>query len=175
MSATAIDIYDFETNVAETIATAFSVANMNYGTLKTPPNFQKPRPRSEIIFRPGAAVSPNRIDTFNFGTQHAQRYIAAYHGSLEVTNLTDASTAGKEIHSAYRSQVRAILELDPLRFAVNSSTSPYAIDWIVPAGTTDTFKTGEGYEMSKLTYDITFSFKRNAFYQYRQGLTPPET
>jgi hypothetical protein len=157
---TAAELYDFESNLADTIGAAFSAYEMNWASLTTPPQSHKPRPRAEIIFRPGAALTPARITTVN-----GLRRIAAYNGDLEITCVTDISATGKLEHSAYRAEVRQILELDTVRVACNGTNTPYTIDWVQPTGTSETFKTDKGYEFSQLSYSVAFSIKASAFVQ----------
>lgn len=157
---TATDLYDFEGNIPDMIAAAFAAAQMNVGTVNIKPDFQKPRPRSELVFRPGGSVSPPRLMVVQ-----GKRVIAAYTGELEIASITDASTEGKQTHSAYRATVRQLMELDAVRFAVNLAFSPYQLDFATPTGGTETMKTDDGYELSRLTYHLQFSIKQDAFNQ----------
>jgi hypothetical protein len=157
---TASDLYDFETNVPDAIVPAFTAAGLQAITLSIAPDFQKPRPRSELFFRPGPAVNPPRIMLVD-----GKRVIAAYEGDLEITSITDTIAANKLTHSAYRAAIRQLMELDAVRTACNLATSPYKLDFVMPAGSTETVKTDEGYELSRLTYRVQFSIKQDAFEQ----------
>lgn len=158
---TSVELYDFESNIPDMIAAAFTAAGLQATTLTTPPDFQKPRPRSELTFRLGPAVTPARIMIISgWG-----RVIAAYTGDLDITSITDPSESGKQTHAGYRAAVRELMELDRLRTAVNLTSFPYKLDFATPAGGTITVKTEDGYEISRLTYRLEFSIKQDAFTQ----------
>lgn len=155
------DIYDFEGNVPDMIAVAFTAAGQNALTVNTPPDVQKLRPRSELVFRPGPAASPPRIMIVpGWG-----RVVAAHTGELEIASITDPSDTGKATHSQYRALIRRLMDLDNVRNAVNLPSSPYQLDFITPTGSTQIMKTEDGYEVSRLTYHIQFSIKQSAFNQ----------
>ena len=157
---TAADLYDFESGVANSAAVAFTSAGLNVATITLAPNIQKPRPRSEITFRPGGAIKPCRILLIS-----GKRRIAAYTGELEIVSITDASGTGKQTHALYRGQIRQLMELDEFRAVVNINTSPYNIDFIYATGSGETLATKDGYEISRLTYAVDFSIKADAFTQ----------
>ena len=157
---TATTVYDFESNLAAAFAAGLTALGIPAFTPSTAPAVQKPRPRSETIFRPGGSISPPRLSLVG-----GLRWIAAYTGELTVTSITDASAAGKLAHSAYRAAVRQAMELDSIRAASNISSSPYTIDFIMPTGSSETYATEQGYELSKLTYNVEFSIKSDAFNQ----------
>ena len=153
-------VYDFESNVAAMVAAALASSGLHTATLNTAPEFQKIRPRSEIIFRPGGAASPTQLVLVN-----GRRCVGAYIGDLEITSLTDASTTGKATHATYRSTLRQLMELDAIRAAANTTAFPYRIDFATPTGSSETFKTEDGYELSRLTYHLEFSIKTDALNQ----------
>lgn len=158
---TATDIYDFEGNIPDMIAVGFTAAQMNVATVNIPPNFDKPRPRSELMFKAGPASSPPSLSIVTGN----KRVISAYTGELEIENITAPDANNKSIHAAYRARVRQIMELDSLRSAVNTTNSPYRIEFIAATGSTQTESTGDGYEVSRLTYHVQFSIKVDAFNQ----------
>jgi hypothetical protein len=157
---TAADLYDFETNIPFYVRPAFTSAGMVALILSDAPNFQKDRPRCELFYRHAGSITPPRIMLVN-----GLRVIAAHTGELDITAITDPSQPGKQTMAAYRAAIRQRMELDTLRAAVNLISSPYQIDFCSPAGSTETVKTDQGYELSRLTYHLQWSIKQDAFNQ----------
>lgn len=161
---TAVDLYDFEGNMATTFTPILIAAGLTALTQLDPAAFQKDRPRCEVIFRTGSAVSPPRIGIVT-PPPAVNRAIMAYTGELEINSITPATVEGKSLHSAYRAAIRQAMELDKIRTSVNTASNPYQIDFVTPSGSTQSIKTDDGYEMSRLTYAIQFSIKLDAFVQ----------
>lgn len=159
MSASAI--YDFENNVAAAFAAALSAQGFTVVTASTSADFQQKRPRVELIFKPAGAVSP-AIITFN-GTNG--RVITAYRGELVIKVVTGFSTAQKQEHATYRAGVRAAMELDKIRNAINQTPSVYSINFVMPSGCGQTLKYQDGYEVTDLSYAIDFSIQADAWSQ----------
>lgn len=162
---TATDVYDFEGNIPDMIAVAFIAAQMAVVTLNLPPNDQKPRPRSELSFKPSGASSPTRIMALPSKPPATARVVAAYSGELTIDSITAADKDSNQVHRAYRARIRQLMELDTLRNAVNISSFPYTIDFVTPTGSSLIDKTSDGYQTSSLTYHLQFSIKQDAFNQ----------
>ena len=154
------DVYDFETVIATAVAAFLVAAGITASTQADDPVFQQKRPRTSILFKTGSATIPLQQAGPN------QKNIGAYKGQLELTNLTGTeAAAGKLTHAAYKSTVRRIMETGPFLAAINNATLlPYhKIQLIYPAGSTQTFKPEEGFEMSALSYAVDFSLNANAW------------
>ena len=157
---TVTSLYDFSGNMQGVFARALTALNIPAFTPQTDATFQKQRPRSEVIFEPSGSVNPPRIALVS-----GLRRIAAYTGTLRIDSITNASTSGKTLHAVYISIVRQAMELDRIRNAANVASNPYTIDFVLPTGTSDTYETQNGCEISRLTYTVEFSIKSDAFAQ----------
>ena len=153
-------LYDFSGNMQGVFALALTALHIPAYTPQTAVTFQKQRPRSEVVFHPGGSVNPPRIALVN-----GLRRIAAYTGELTITSITNASSAGKMLHALYTSTVREAMELDRIRGAANIASNPYTIDFVLPTGSSETYASDNGYELSRLTYTVEFSIKTDAFAQ----------
>lgn len=226
----ALALYAYEENLAGLFTAGLLTLGLNAPNLNSLPEFQKARPRAEVFAHGFAAHAPVQLALIA-----NLRRITAYRGSLVLTCVTASDAGGKASHSSYRAQVRAAMDLDVIRSAINqaaqvsgtaaavntttasfttgsphgfttgqlvtvessvpslSSTSvitvtsptvfdyaatnpvgtdnsaaaalvvPYALQWIIPSGSSLTTKYEQGYETSKLTYQVEFSIQKNAW------------
>lgn len=152
-------VYDFENNLAEVFAAALTSLGVTAITWKSPAKVQSVRPRAEVWFVPGGATMPPRIAlTPNFG-----QAISAYRGELSLECVTGVSTPEKDAHAQFRSQIRAAMELDRIRSAINDVPSKYCVQYLWATGTSITTRYQNGYETSTLTYAVDFSIQQDAW------------
>src|SRR5438094_36735 len=99
-------VYDFETVIPDAIKQVLVAAGLTAATLSDPPDFQKVRPRVEIIYRHIGETTPKRPAIMADGKT---KRTSCFRGELKLHAITDADAPGKLVHSRYRAQMRNVL------------------------------------------------------------------
>lgn len=145
-------LYDFKGILEPAIARLFVIGGIKTViTSVTAPDFQSAIPRSELSVTVGSAQ--NRWAQVQPGV--LLNY--AWDASLKVRAITKADKVQKGVHALYRTRIFYIAEMSGyLSNGQDLGLVNHKINWpIVGIGTSDTFKTDDGFEYS----DQTFSFK----------------
>ena len=145
-------IYDFKGILEPAIARLFVIGGIKTAVWsQTAPDFLSAIPRVELAVTVGA--SQNRWAQVQPGV--LLNY--AWDASLKVRAITAADTTGKGVHELYRSRIFYIGEMSGyLSNGQDLGLPNHKIAWpLAGTGTSDVFKTSDGYEYS----DQMFSFK----------------
>lgn len=160
-------LYDFENLIP--IAVATSLSGTNFGSLTalhplSDPKFQQMRPRVEVTYKHGGAVTPLRIapNTVPDGAPVIYGRNSAWSGELSIHAITDADPIGKLTHSTYRAEVRSACAL--LLSNVNGITlTQHCLQSLVETGTTHGIRSNDGYEQTTITFHVDFSVQADAW------------
>jgi hypothetical protein len=158
-------VYDFETVIPVAFANALTSQGLVAITPLSDPKFQNLRPRTEVTFKLGGAVTPLRIapSTVPDGWPILAGRNSAWTGEVTFHAITDAAPPGKLVHSEYRATVRNVLAT--IFTVVNNGTNlPYhSINSLVESSTTHGVRTNDGFEQSSITYHTDFSLNAAAW------------
>jgi len=151
-------VYDFENVIATAVAAVFTNAKFTALTQLSEPDEQKPRPRVEVIFEVSGQQTMGPRAILADGSPR----IAGYKGQLLLHCITDASTAGKNTHGAYRAAVRNFCTGLPALLNGTALTQ-HKINLMVEGPTRHGFSPEKGYEGSTLQYAVDFSIQADAW------------
>lgn len=165
-----IDIFDFETILPAACKQALLDAGdltvlgqslpMNVWIISDPPEFQKLRPRVEIVYRSSGESNPRRIVFLPDGTKRG----SAFNGELKIHAITDADVPGKAFHAAYRAAVRE--RLARLQDSVNGVTLLlHKIQWLEPGNEQTGIRTADGYQQTTFPFQVMLSIQADAWAQ----------
>jgi hypothetical protein len=152
--------YDFENQVPAAVVAALKGLGLTAYVVADEPQFQRQRPRTEVVFKNPSAAVPIR---FALVPPNNTRAVQAYKGDLQLTSITPADEPGKSLTAAYRAQLRQVMEIDFFRAAANVASNPYTFDFVLPTGSEERINTADGYQITRLTYSVEFSIKLSAF------------
>ena len=158
MSAAAL--YDFEVLVPAAVKTLAVAAGLNTWTISDTPDFQKIRPRVEIVYQHNGETSPRRVVKLDDGFKRAE----AFQGELKLHAITDADDPGKTVHSAYRAAVRAFCAT--LGDLLNEGYLPHhKIQWCQSGQEQTGVRTQDGYQQTTFPFKILISIQHDAWAQ----------
>ncbi len=146
-------IYDFEAQLEAAFIdflNTVSVAAMGPDALIA---FQKATPRTEAMFTEGGAIDTHRFQTYDGNYRHD-----LYQGSLTLRLITRPRTKDGEAntaHSTYRAKIRNMMS----RAKQEVEMDNLELRYLVPSGNSPSIKSEDGYEMSTMTFQITFGIK----------------
>jgi hypothetical protein len=155
-------LYDFEVIVPTAVKTLAVAAGLNAWTISDTPDFQKIRPRVEIVYQHTGEQSPRRVVKLDDvdGFKRAE----AFQGELKLHAITDADPPGNTAHSAYRATVRAFCAT--LGDLLNESALPYhKIQWCESGQEQTGVRTQDGYQQTTFPFKILISVQRDAWAQ----------
>lgn len=157
MSATQTQIlavYDFENIIPNAVAVAPTLAGLNCATQSTIGTLEKPRPRTEIIFKVGSETIPRRM----IGPQMLN---AAWSGMLSCSVITDSTETDKITQSQYVSQLRYLMP--NIGASVNGVLlTKHKIQFVRETGTSLMIKTSEGYLQTSINFNVDFTIQADA-------------
>lgn len=165
-------VYDFESVLERTLQTLFnnelitSFTCQDFGAMKDDGkgnqvpviDFQKDRPRVEILFTAGAGQGqfrPLTVDGVEVPVE------TSFKGQYRLDIVTAADI---KIHAAYRTLIRYLLHTQLLSVnGVDPMTLHRIHRFQMDAGTSPTYKPDEGTLRTILTFDIDFSIQDDAW------------
>lgn len=161
MSASAI--YDFETLIPAAVKPVFVDAGLKVWIISDDPEFQKIRPRVEIVYRHMGEEKPRRWANLPDGSRRG----AAFIGELKLHAITDADIPGKISHATYRVTVRNFLAAGPFQDLINGSDLlPFhKIQWLEMGNEETGVRTNDGYQQTTFPFSVKLSIQRNAWAQ----------
>lgn len=147
-------VYDFENIIADAVAIAPALAHLNPATQNTVSLLQKPRPRTEILFKINGEVVPRRM----IGPKMLN---GAYKGTLVCVVITGTDTDDKKVHTSYVTQLRFLMpNIGP---SLNGTIlTNHCLQFIRETGTTLLIKNDEGYLQTSINFDVDFTIQSNA-------------
>jgi hypothetical protein len=152
MSA-ATDIYAFETLFPDALKTVLTAAEIKAFTLSDTVNFQKDRPRVEIVFHPGAGRE-------QFIQVNGDPRETSWAGEFELLLVTEAEV---NTHLAYLTQIRSTLH------GVFGQINDYVLTrhiiqpFIRDGGTVSQWTPQDGCFISRLTVGVDYSVQADAW------------
>lgn len=152
-------IYDFETPLESAIAAWFTTNGMSAATTATAPEFQKTRPRVEIEAK---HVRGTKKAFGLINGQAGPALNATHRMAILIDVITGTAKENKLAHTAYRALVRLVMNLAPATTCLPNHTIQGPID---DNGSVETFKTSEGWEISRLSFEFDFSVKPDSWQQ----------
>lgn len=153
-------VYDFENVLADATETVFTSGGFtaaNALTASSDPEFQKARPRCEILFKLTGGVVPIRYAVQPDTTMRQ----AAFKGVLTIHAISDADKPGKLIHSVFRAKVRNFCAILGTRLN-NSALTKHKVQQIVDGDTAHGTRVSDGYDQSSLSFNVDFSIQTDA-------------
>lgn len=148
------DVYDFENIIPNAVAIAPSLAALNPATQSTLATLQKPRPRTELVFKVNGEAVPRRM----IGNL---MYNAAFRGTLGCTVITDTDAIGKQVNAQYISQLRWLMP--QIGTSVNGIILlKHRIQFVRDAGATLLRKSEDGYWQASVQFDVDFTIQADA-------------
>ena len=184
MSA-ASNIYDFSTPIEETFAFIFSARGMNcYSPLgesilneaanDAPPDliqqFQKKRPRVEILLIPGAGLGHLRPRTDNVASRITPGFLRdnSHRANMILWVVTRADILE---HRAYIAQVRCLLEVIAFEANASGKMAHHTIQTFKVTGEQPASKAGEGIIEATINCELEFSVKESAWTAFDAEMT----
>ncbi len=163
-----VDIFDFEGVIADAVAKVFvdgGFTAANALTAQSDPEFQKRRPRAEIVFSLNGSKSPIQYAVIKRTGKTDLLRNAAWIGTLDILALSEADIPGKRIHSQYRAKVRNFTQ--QLMDKINDGVAlPYhKIQQVVEGNTRVSIKLDGGTQTSLLSFVVNFSVHSGAWAQ----------
>lgn len=149
-------IYDFETPIEGAIKTLLTDAGL---TVKTPDDaidFQKDRPRVEVMFAETGANDSRRQICPDGKYRHD-----LYRGTLTLAVVTAPRTDDGEqttTHQEYKAKVRQVMS-----DAYAATLDDLEIRNVIPAGSTPRISPEDGVEVSNLLFNIEFNVKETSW------------
>jgi len=154
------DLYDFEVIVAEAVKGVLSRNDLNVYTIYDAIEFQRTRPRVDVIYRHLGEATPQRVAKLPDGT----RRTSCFRGELRIHAITDADEEGKATHSRYRATVRNAIAA--LQAELNGSALELHKIQFVQVGNEETgVRSADGYQQTTFPFQIDISIQQNAWEQ----------
>ena len=155
---TAAAIYDFESVVSRAVAEVLTDAGLKALTIEDESDFQKTRPRVEVIYKHLGEATPKRIAVLPDKSQRT----SAFRGELHLHAITDADPVGKTAHSQYRAVVRAVIA--GLQDAVNGDKlDKHRINFVVTGNEITGIRPQDGYQQTTFPFQIDISIQADAW------------
>lgn len=162
MSATLDQIYDIETALEAAFKTLFEEELFTTYVTNDAAEFQKSRPRVEIMFALGSETGHN--------STHSTYYRPdAFNGSLVVAVVTPADdTNGTAQHAQYRARVRNLMAKCRTRFKSDADGDdallPYhTVQDVVESGTAPAYAPEDGVYISRGNYELKLNIRPDAW------------
>jgi hypothetical protein len=154
------DVYDFEVIIPTAVATILEALDLDAYTIADTIDFQKKRPRVEVVYHHHGDTNPKRMAKLPDGTYRS----SAFRGELRLFAISAADETGKLEHSRYRSMVRnAIAALEP---SVNETQLPLHKIQFVQTGQEETgVRQADGYQQTTFSITVDISMQQDAWRQ----------
>ncbi len=154
----ASEIYDFETIIPSAVVEVFTEAGLPGFTILDAQQFQKTRPRCEIVYKHGGESTPKRLKKMDDGSTR----VSCFNGELKIHAITDADVAGKASHSTFRAEVRNICA--SLQARLNSiKLIKHSIAFVVGGTEDHGVRSADGFEQTTFSYNLDISVKPDAW------------
>jgi len=154
----AADIYNFEVIIPRAVATVLEGLDLSAFTIEDNPEFQKLRPRVEIVYRHIGEASPQRLAILPDQT----RRVSCFRGELKLHAISDADAPGKLVHSTYRAMVRN--GIAALRESVNGTQLLlHKIQFVVTGNEETGVRTADGFQQTTFPFTIDVSIQQDAW------------
>ncbi len=153
------DLYDFETILPNAVKTVLQDQfDLVAFTLADKIDFQKDRPRVEIIYQHQGETNPKRIAMLPDGSKRT----SCFRGELKLIAISEAEETGKLAHSQYRAQVRnACSQLEQL---VNETQlDKHRINFTVTGHEVTGVRQQDGYQQTTFPFIIDISIQQDAW------------
>lgn len=167
MSIRLQDIYDIEGALDRACKPVFDAAGLTVITTQVDPKLQRTRPRVEMVIRRGAGLGRWLFVDIGDGQGGVQRQ-QAWRIGLQFSVITDADIAA---HTAYKSNVLALLWELPTRINGVSLLYHCLMPWESDDGATTLMKSAEGYYRSDLNFSSSIAIQADAWAQVDPNLT----
>jgi hypothetical protein len=156
----AATIYDFETIIPDAVKSVLQDAGLNAFSLSDEKDFQTTRPRVEVHYRQIGETNPKRLATLPDGSQRT----SCFRGELKLFAITDVDPAGKQLHSNYRAQVRAVI--GGLQNALNGTAlTNHRINFTVSGNEETGVRSADGYQQTTFPFVVDISIQQDAWSQ----------
>ncbi len=137
------EIYDLEIIVPRAVKIVLSGLTLSCFTIEDAIDFQKVRPRVEIVYLHRGEASPQRLAILPDGSKRT----SCFRGELKIHAITDADVAGKLAHSTYRAMVRN--GIAALKESVNGTQLTLHKVQFVQSGNEETgVRSADGYQQT---------------------------
>ncbi len=154
----ATDIYDFESLIPRAVKTVLEGLDLKCYTIEDAIDFQKIRPRVEIIYRHMGEATPKRLAILPDQT----RRTSCFRGELKIHAITDADTAGKLAHSTYRAMVRN--GLAALEGEINGTALTLHKVQFIQIGNEETgIRSADGFQQTTFPFHLDVSIQQDAW------------
>jgi hypothetical protein len=152
------DIYDFEVIVPVAVQTVLTAAGLTAMTIADTQDFQKTRPRVEVVYKHTGEAQPQRKAMLDDGSKRT----SCFRGELKLHAITDADAAGKLAHSEYRAQVRAAVAV--LQDQLNGSAlANHNIQFITSGNEETGVRSADGYQQTTFSFQVDLSVQQDAW------------
>ena len=152
------DLYDFESIVPRAVKTVLSGLDLMCFTIEDAIDFQKIRPRVEIVYRHMGETSPQRLAILPDQTQR----VSCFRGELKLHAITDADAAGKLAHSTYRAMVRN--GIAALKNKINGTQLTLHKIQFVQSGNEETgVRSADGFQQTTFPFTLDVSIQQDAW------------
>ncbi len=152
------DIYDFEIVIPRAVKAVLEDQDLRTFTIEDAIEFQKVRPRVEVVYRHMGEASPKRLAILPDGSKRT----SCFRGELRIHAITDADEAGKLEHSRYRAFVRAAIA--GLQDAVNGDELELHKIQFVTTGNEETgIRSADGYAQTSFPFLLDISIQADAW------------
>ncbi len=154
------DLYDFELVIPRAVRTVLEGLDLKCYTLEDAIDFQRIRPRVEIVYRHMGEASPQRLAILPDGSKRT----SCFRGELKIHAITDADEQGKLAHSTYRATVRN--GLAALREQVNGTQLTLHKIQFIQIGNEETgVRSADGYQQTTWPFQLDISIQQDAWAQ----------
>lgn len=148
------DIYSFEQIFEDALKAVFTAREVKAFTSQDTPDFQKDRPRVEVVFIPGPSQGQYKTVGGNFRQ-------TSWKGQFQLRLVTEASA---QVHNAFRAVIRSIMH--GVGAAINE-TPPMDKHKLQPffadAGTSPRYQPEEGTYETNMIFECDFSVQNSAW------------
>lgn len=166
------DIYNFEEIVPAAVAVVLSGFGLVAIWQGSPTEFQKARPRVEVVWQTGSVTQPIRLLQIPAGSQITRAQ--AWKGVLTIAAITDAADTSKGTHGAYVSRVRNVLAYLPSQINGQAAgLTRHKLQFEYESGTTRQYRNEQGYWQSNITFACDLSIQANAWSDFNETTTQP--
>ena len=156
----AVDLYDFEVVIPRAVKAVLSGLDLVCFTIEDVIDFQKIRPRVEIVYRHIGEASPQRLAILPDQT----RRVSCFRGELKLHAITDADVAGKLAHSTYRAMVRN--GIAALKGEINGTQlTLHKVQFVVSGNEETGVRSADGYQQTTFPFTIDVSIQQDAWTQ----------
>src|SRR6266487_610341 len=144
-------VFDFESVLPAAVRDALQASAQQASleikayVISDPAEFQKIRPRVEVVYKHLGEASPKRY--FTFGDGSGRKRTCAFRGELRIVAISDVDEPGKLAHSAYRALVR--FAISNLEEQLNGEIlTEHKIQFVVSGNEETGVRTADGYQQT---------------------------